>query len=71
MNTRDVLNFISASATFVLTLCLFHLLMDYTIGRIKIFQGKEVVFGMQWKDIAFFAIGTFIIFYFCSFYKPW
>lgn len=71
MTFSGFMNGFAAVNTFVLSLCMIYLLLDYTIGRFKLIQGKEVVFGMQLKDVIFIAAAAFVILYFFDFYKPY
>jgi hypothetical protein len=66
-----VLNALSIAATFIFGVGLIYLVLDATIGKIKVLHSKFEWNGLQIKDFVFLAVGAGIIIFCTSFVTPY
>ncbi len=64
-------NFISVAASFLFGVGILYLILDFTIGRIKILRSKFEWNGLQIKDFVFLALAIFIVLFFFDFVQPY
>jgi hypothetical protein len=66
-----ILNAISATAAFLFGVGVIYILLERMVGRLKILHSKFDLYGLQVKDFAFLAIGSFLILAFTSLVLPY
>jgi hypothetical protein len=66
-----ILNSISATAAFLLGVGIIYILLDTTVGRLKILQSRFAWYGIPVKDYALIAISVFTILSWVPFVLPY
>ncbi len=66
-----LLNAISVTATFIVSVGLLWLILDNTVGRFKFMKSKRLWYGFQFKDFLFITLSTLFILCFFDFYLPY
>lgn len=66
-----LLNLISVISAFIFGVGFLYMLMDATIGKIKIFHTDREWYGLQVKDFVFLIIAIVILLSNFDFYKPY
>jgi len=66
-----ILNSISVAAAFIFGVGIIYILLDTTIGRLRVLNSNFEWYGLQIKDFAFLAIGTLTILSSVSFVTPY
>lgn len=66
----DIINTVSVISAFFFGVGCLYLLMDATIGRIKIFHSKFEWFGFQIKDFVFLILAIIFLLSNFSFVRP-
>lgn len=68
---HSVFNFISVLSAFVFGVGLLYIVMDITIGKIKLLHSQKEWYGLQVKDFAFLLIAIALLLINFDFYKPY
>lgn len=67
---KTVINIVSIVSAFGFGVGCLYLLMDVTIGRIKIFHSKFEWMGLQIKDFVFLIVAVVLVLYSFLFVRP-
>ena len=68
---NEILNIVSGTASFLFGTGMIHILLDGTIGRLKVLHSRSSRLGLQVKDLVFLSAGAFVILNYTSFVLPY
>ena len=67
---NDIINIVSVIAAFGFGVVCLYLLMDTTIGRLKVFHSDSDLFGFQIKDLVFLVLAIVLLLSNFTFIRP-
>jgi hypothetical protein len=68
---NSLFNFISTTVAFLFGVGVIYLVLDVTIGKLKLIHSKFEWNGLQIKDFVFLIVAALFILVNFSFYKPY
>jgi hypothetical protein len=67
----QILNFISVASSFLFAIGIIYILLDVTLGKLKILRGKYEWNGLQLKDFIFLLVSFLMVVNCIKFHSPY